>query len=136
MREYEFDHTKQLGPDDDFRVAAAITAFDSNYTVTEDPTVGEIKFVLKSWSLTEPITFTYLKDRPCNDADFEGEDAFWPLHPKYAAFRDYRKKMKCIDEPYQIWGDYNAEITQNLLVVFESCNRTVPGNNCKSEAEA
>ena len=44
--------------------------------------------------------------------------------------------MKCIDEPYQIWGDYNSEITTNLLVVFEHCNRTAPGNNCKSKEEA
>ena len=86
MREYEYDHTFKLGPEKDFKVAAAITAFDSNYTVTEDPTVGEVKFYLKSWSLDESLNFTKLKDRPCTEADFEGEGAFWPLHEKYASF--------------------------------------------------
>ena len=58
VREYEYDHTFEFGFDNGFKVAAAITAFDSNYTETEDPTVGEIKFYLKSWSLDESLSFT------------------------------------------------------------------------------
>ena len=102
LYEFKYDHTFHFGLDDGFRVAAGITGFDGNYTITEDPTIGEIKFYLKEWveDATQGLWFTELKQRPCNDSDFEGDDAFWPLHEKFYSLKDYRKKMKCIDEPY------------------------------------
>ncbi len=57
------------------------------------------------------------------------------MHPKYEGFAGYRTKMKCIDEPYQIWGDYNSDIAQNLMVVFERCDTKAEGNNCKTNNE-
>ena len=88
MNEFYYDHTFKFGLDDGFKVAAAITAFDGDFSVTEDPTVGEIKFYLKQWTddTSLGLWFTELKQRPCTEADFEGDDAFWPLHEKYAAY--------------------------------------------------
>ena len=47
-------------------------------------------------------------------------------------FKIFNQKMKCTDEKYQIWGDYNSDDGQNLMVVFERCN---PKNrdDCESE---
>ena len=90
---------------------------------------------MKSWKEDfNGIQFTELKSRKCNDQDFDGSGAFWPLHEKYLGFVNYRKKMKCIDEPYQIWGDYDADIASNLMVVFDRCNSTLR-DDCKSDAE-
>ena len=32
-------------------------------------------------------------------------------------------KMKCIDEPYEINGDYNSDITANVQAAFVKCDR-------------
>ena len=48
-----------------------------------------------------------------------------------AKFETFNSKMKCIDEEFQIWGDYNSDDGQNLMVVFEKCD---PGEReCESE---
>lgn len=64
--------------------------------------------------------------------------------------KTYKKAMKCIEKPYELWGDYNSDVTQNLMVVFEKCDdrpksefaeseSASEGNEtkvkCKSEAE-
>ena len=41
--------------------------------------------------------------------------------------------MKCIDEEYEVWGDYISDDTSNLMVVFDRCNSTK--RTCKSEKE-
>ena len=40
--------------------------------------------------------------------------------------------MKCIAEPYKIWGDYNSDITTNLMIVFEKCDPKL--RECESDA--
>lgn len=35
----------------------------------------------------------------------------------------FDKAMKCIKEPYELWGDYNTDYTQSLMVVFELCSQ-------------
>lgn len=40
-------------------------------------------------------------------------------------------KMKCIDEPYEINGDYNSDITANVQAVFVKCDRRY--QTCKSD---
>lgn len=45
----------------------------------------------------------------------------------------YGKKLKCIDEPYSILGDFNTDRAIALMTVIEKCNPEV--RSCKSEAE-
>ena len=45
----------------------------------------------------------------------------------------------CLDEPYDIHGDFNTISTDNLMIVFELCtlekrNVTI-GEKCKSQEE-
>ena len=41
-----------------------------------DPEIGEIKFLIKSWaSSTDDVKFTELKKRKCKEEDFEVEDS-------------------------------------------------------------
>ena len=30
--------------------------------------------------------------------------------------------MKCVDEDFQIYGEYNTNIASNLMIVFETCD--------------
>ena len=40
--------------------------------------------------------------------------------------------MKCIDEPYKIYGDFNTNIASSLVVVLERCDPAK--RKCASEA--
>ena len=46
---------------------------------------------------------------------------------------DFKENLKCIDEPYEIFGDYETDSTSNLVIFFEKCDATV--RTCKSDAE-
>ena len=120
LYEFQYDDTFKFGQDDGFAIAASITDFDSSRTeAIEDPTVGTIQFYMKYWSVEQStLGFKKIKSRSCNEADFNGSGAFWPLHSKFSNFENYLTKMKCIDvdannedEKYQIWGDYNSDVT-------------------------
>ena len=41
--------------------------------------------------------------------------------------------MNCIDEPFEVFGDYNSNSASNLMVVFDICDPKK--RTCKSEAE-
>ena len=40
--------------------------------------------------------------------------------------------MRCIDEEFKLFGDYNSESASNFQLYFEKCNNN---DKCKSEAE-
>lgn len=42
--------------------------------------------------------------------------------------------MKCIDEPYEIFGDYNADVAANVQAVFVKCDPSTQ-TACASEQE-
>ena len=111
--EYNFDQNNQFGLDDGFAIAAAITAYDSNESSIEDDRIGTIQFYLKHWTGTQIFGFSRLKQRPCTTQDFGTDETsqygFYPLNKKMAGFTHFERKMKCIDEPFQIWGDYNSD---------------------------
>ena len=39
--------------------------------------------------------------------------------------------MKCIDEEYNIFGDFNSGVASNLMITFEVCDESV--RKCKSK---
>ena len=41
----------------------------------------------------------------------------------------------CIDEDYEIYGDYDAIVAKNLMVVFERCNMA-ESSQCVTEEES
>ena len=81
MEENKFDYSFEWGSKDGFAVAGAVTSFDASGESVEDPTIGTVKFVIKSWSPDfEGLRFQELQQRPCTVADFDGRGDFWPLH--------------------------------------------------------
>ena len=117
-----------VGPSDGFNIAATVTTY-GDFSDIEDPSIGTVEFYEKSWKEDgSPLEFKKLKTRPCTLADFKGEagaseDApFFPMHFKSKSFKSYVPKMKCVDEDFQVYGDFNTNIAQNFMVVFESCD--------------
>ena len=133
--ENKFAASFQWSNKDGFAAAAAVTNFDASGEDIEDPTIGTIKFVIKSWSPDySGIRFKELKQRPCTEADFDGRGDFWPLQSKFLGYKVYYPKVKCIDEPYHITGYYDADAAENLMVVFDRCNPE-ERSDCKGEEE-
>ena len=57
-----------------------------------------------------------------------------------AKARDYKTKLKCIDEKVNISGDFNSNKARSLKLVFEKCDQeklaiSHPESTCKTDAE-
>lgn len=99
--------------------------------------------ILKTWRESDfSFAFKELKTKPCSVRDLytkEGETqtsyGFFPpssgatiLSEKDAA------KYKCIDEPFEIYGNYNSQNFANLIITFELCSLE-KRDTCKSDKE-
>ena len=110
----------------------------------EDPEVGTIKFYLKYWmhpELGEAFGFHELQADLCDPEkdlnDVSGsktDNGFFPLSPQSESdIRKYGHKLKCVKEPYELFGNFNSDAASTLMVVFERCDPAV--QTCKPEAE-
>lgn len=127
--------------DNSFFLAAAITNYDSNRTLTESPEYGELLIEHYGWGNAE-LGYSYgshpLPNHICTDEElgFERTDKtrIFPVFPRSLAEVDtYRKKFKCIDEEsLVIWGDYNSAMAMQLAVKFHMCEGKP---YCKSKDE-
>ena len=59
-------------------LAAAISGYDSKTDPIEDPEIGTIKLMFKSWDVAnidadETLRFEEIPTRPCKREDFTGE---------------------------------------------------------------
>ena len=65
-------------------------------------------------------------------ADSNEEPLFFPLNPvSEDDFKFYGPKLKCIKEPFKLFGNFNSNSSSNLMVVFEKCDPSK--RTCKSE---
>ena len=103
---------------DNFFIAAALTNYDDNQTVTESAEYGELLIEHYGWgnnATGKDYGMSYsLQNHFCSD-----EELGYVQGPKTRAFpvykhsqrelNNYRKKFKCIDEEdMKIWGDFNS----------------------------
>ena len=59
---------------------------------------------------------------------------FYDLHESTATWTSFREAMKCIDEPFDIYGDFNSNSASNLMVAFEKCDQEKnPQVTCESK---
>ena len=105
---------------------------------------------MKSWgSSTDPVTFTDLTSRPCQKDDFleygptGPERSPYGFHHMDEATNDILNgsnwEIKCIDDDFEIRGDFNSKAASNLLVTFTLCNPLDPAatgaTKCKGQDE-
>ena len=69
---------------------------------------------MKSWDEVDTTPrFRLLKTRPCSQSELiaksgESSYGFFPIDKAGAATVQGSNKFKCINEPYDIYGDYNS----------------------------
>lgn len=110
-------------------VAAAVTNYGDPANI-EDPSIGTVEFYIKSWLADgSPLDFHKLKTRPCKKEEFSFPDdkvkrdtPFYPVHENSESLKSYIPKMKCIDEDYSLYGDFNTNVASTLMIVFEKCD--------------
>ena len=107
-----------FGTKDGFQLAAAITSYDSNRIPEEDPEIGTIKIINKTWDVEDidsggALGFKEIPTRPCTKYDFAGHDdsLFYP--PKSTSINDlelHEKKLKCIADgsEFKFFGNYDT----------------------------
>ena len=138
VQDFYFSEEFKFTPKDGLQVAARITSY-GNTTDIEDPEIGAMEFYIKGWKADlSPICFKKLKKRKCNLDDFQDsatnqEVMFFPLHIKSESLKEYVPTMQCIDEQFDIYGDFDTNIAQNLMVTFTKCDPAV--RTCKSNEE-
>ena len=75
-----------FGTKDGFQLAAAITSYDTNTEPEEDPEIGVIKLIKKTWDVEDinsgggDLKFEEIPTRPCTEYDFAGhaDSLFYP----------------------------------------------------------
>ena len=133
-----FEESYAVGTLAGFNVAATVTSYGA-IEEEEDPEIGTLEFYTKSWKDDlSPLVFTKLRTRKCTLADFDTVDldeeyfeqahdqdheveeaTFYPIHKESVSYVGYIPSMKCIDEPFEIYGSFDTNIASNLMVTFE-----------------
>ena len=96
---------------------------------------------MKFWDIDFESTFALneLAQRNCTDEDIipkEGEAqteyGFFKLDERSSAVGDISSRFKCIDEPFENYGDYVSDRTNNLMIFYELCD-TEKRSTCRSD---
>jgi hypothetical protein len=157
-KELEYDDSVILSDHMNFNVAFAITYYDGDLESIENPNIGRMKAIYREWGLGDysGILETELPTRPCTMADFGLDDYqdgdtlerltdftknmtdipgtfFTPVQHQIYYFMTYGHKMKCMDQPLKVQGNYDSWKARNFALVFEKCDNTVEGHTCEPE---
>ena len=128
-----YDMRDSFGSPDGFLLAAGVTDYSSSKEPVEDPEIGTIKLIKKTWDATNldgggALSFAEIPTRPCTAKDFfeKSDSSFFPT--KKTSIGDIelqQRKFKCIDTglAYELFGNYDTQTASNLMVVFEQCNK-------------
>ena len=119
---YNQNYTFDLDIHKNLQVAFGITYYDGNTERLDFDDIGRIIPRIKTWNLDTRTQFRDLKFRPCSREELgiseeysEKEALFYPPHPKSVfSIEFYWKKLNCIDEPFDITGDYESDVASHL----------------------
>mmetsp|Transcript_32021 Transcript_32021/g.42437 ORF Transcript_32021/g.42437 Transcript_32021/m.42437 type:complete len:171 (+) Transcript_32021:114-626(+) len=117
-QDFHFPDSEQFSAtNNSFFLAAALTNYDSNRTITESKEYGELLIEHYGWG-NEALGYSYgshrLNNHICTDQelgfDRTEKTRIYPVFDRSQAEVDiYRNKFKCVDEEDMvIWGDYNS----------------------------
>ena len=111
-----FHFTDKFSAEDGLFVAAALTGFNSDTEILEDPKYGKLKVIHFGWGNTDGLLSTPepIENHFCSLEELgitPGEKT--KIYPIYKSSQKevhtYRKKFKCINsQDMVIWGDFNS----------------------------
>ena len=133
VRDAHFDTDETMSTEkDQFNIAFAITAYDSNQEPIDDYRYGKIAAKIVQWGFSDTQGVDIggnLDHHNCSreelglDEPDSDKAKFWPLHDNsYNDVNFYSKKLKCLDNGITIQGDYNSAKAKILKITFEKCN--------------
>ena len=80
-----------------------------------------------------------MKDRPCTEDDFKSvnrEPSAYGFYTMDGSTEDIVNKsgydLRCIDEEFNVRGDFNTNSAENLMITFELCDSTK--RTCKAKS--
>ena len=135
-----FSVEETFGLEEGFNVGAAITSYDGDSRIIEDPTIGTMEFILKEYGPgIKGIKFTTLPNKPCVLNNVNGtvsESDFYPLDKDYEGETiTYGPKLKCMNvDKLELLGNYDTAEAKTLMVAFVKCDSKLR-NDCKTEEE-
>ena len=136
--ENAFDFTDQFNASHGLFIAAALTLYDSDKEVLEDPKYGKLVIKHYGWGNDDELAAANktLNYHWCSDEELGlvRSDKTTRMYPVYESSTNelltYRKKFKCIDpDELVIWGDWNSQKSQQIRVEFQICE----GDYCESK---
>lgn len=118
--ENAFDYSDQFSASEGLFISAALTEYDSNEEVIEDPKYGELVIKHYGWGDSEEIGSAdkLLNYHWCSDEELglrrsDKTQIFPVFESSLAEVLTYRKKFKCVDpDELVIWGDFNSKKSQ------------------------
>jgi len=125
-----FDYNDRITADNNFFIAAALTAYDGNTEIIEEARYGELTVDHYGWGYDEnaigsgggPIEFHYCTDEELGFEPGPNTLIYPVFKTSLSVVTTWKKKFKCIDrEDMVIWGDYNSEKAQQITFNFRMC---------------
>lgn len=130
-----------FGLQDDFMLAAALTAYDGSPEPITDLSIGRLRFIKKRFGRgISRVEFEDIETSFCNRTELlEGSltptSNFFELAEIIKEDSQlYGPKMLCASDPadLSIYGNYDSEKASNLMIVFEKCDASWSSVPCKS----
>ena len=121
VRNSYFNTSYEYGTEDGLQFAFAITAYDGNRSITEDPDIGLVKAKIVSWGIAEDAQgvvndldggmplYTCSRAELGLDEEKLDQSLFYPIRENsYRDIETYSEKLQCIDKKFILQGDYNS----------------------------
>lgn len=124
--DHYYSETDRFNATNGFFVAAGLTNYDSNTTLTEEKRFGELVFEHYGWgnhiSGSKPLKHHFCSDEELGLTDSKTSLTYPMVELQKDFVESYKNKMKCLDaEDYEIYGDYNSAQAQQLKIKFKMC---------------
>ena len=121
LLENNIHYSERFTTEDGFFVAAALSAYDSNTTVTEEARYGELIIEHYGWgyndtsigSQSRNISYHTCSEEELGLRDSDDRLIYEIRESSIWEVQTYKKKFKCINKKdLVIWGDYNSAKAQ------------------------
>ena len=112
-----------------FFAAAALTEFNTDTSIIEDPRYGELTVETYRWGDqkydNDRLNFDFCTEEELGLVQGPNTQMFPMYKPSQPDLEVYKKKFKCARrDEYEIWGDYSSAAAQQFAFNFRMCEGT------------
>ena len=121
-------HDYKFTAEDGLFLAAALTEYDSNTEVIEDPRYGELVIEHYGWGNdglkagSSPVDYHFCSDEELGFSPGPNTNIFPIFSSSVNEVKTWKKKFKCLNKKDMvIWGSYDSQKGQQVTVKFKMC---------------